>query len=232
MRTAKYTRTPSALYCANMSSPNRKIRGRRGNLHGSKRRTVAAPSLFECVAFSFGDSCRHGIIAPSVFTGVFRPQILTGSRAGGFRACRLRLRGISTPHGLPSPWKGSADHQIANGVNAMSRVITGSSVSTAPLPAFLDPKRSYCAPIVPPPDRGFIGIADDIERIINACADRASFINRTMPEGYRKQIAFNVLQGFAAEVLEFIDDMERLANTAGHPEQVEHVQIVNARGAL
>ena len=110
--------------------------------------------------------------------------------------------------------------------------VTGSSVSTAPLPAFLDPKRSYCAPIVPPPDTGFIGIADDIERIINACADRASFINRTMPEGYRKQIAFNVLQGFAAEVLEFIDDMERLANTAGHPEQVEHVQIVNARGAL
>lgn len=231
MRTAKYTRTPSALYCANMSSPNRKIRGRRGNLHSSKRRTVAAPSLFECVAFSFGDSCRHGIIAPSVFTGVFRPQILTGSRAGGFRACRLRLRGISTPHGLPSPWKGSADHQFANGVNAMPYV-TGSSVSTAPLPAFLDPKRSYCAPIVPPPDRGFIGIADDIERIINACADRASFINRTMPEGYRKQIAFNVLQGFTAEVLEFIDDMERLANTAGHPEQVEHVQIVNARGAL
>ena len=231
MRTAKYTRTPGALYCANMSSPNRKIRGRRGNLHSSKRRTVAAPSLCENVAFSFGDSCRHGIIAPSVFTGVFRPQILTGSRAGGFRACRLRLRGISTPHGLPSPWKGSADHHFANGVNAMSYV-TGSSVSTAPLPAFLDPKRSYCAPIVPPPDRGFIGIADDIERIINACADRASFINRTMPEGYRKQIAFNVLQGFAAEVLEFIDDMERLANTAGHPEQVEHVQIVNARGAL
>ena len=231
MRTAKYTRTPSALYCANMSSPNRKIRGRRGNLHGSKRRTVAAPSLFECVAFSFGDSCRHGIIAPSVFTGVFRPQILTGSRAGGFRACRLRLRGISTPHGLPSPWKGSAVLKVATGKSAMSYV-TGSSVSTAPLPAFLDPKRSYCAPIVPPPDRGFIGIADDIERIINACADRASFINRTMPEGYRKQIAFNVLQGFAAEVLEFFDDMERLANTAGHPEQVEHVQIVNAMGAL
>lgn len=83
----------------------RKNEGRRGNLLYCVRRTIAGPRLMR--GFSFGGSSNHGVIA-SALLGALYPQFLTGSRAGGLRACRLLTRGISTPHGLPSPWKGSA----------------------------------------------------------------------------------------------------------------------------
>jgi len=110
---------------------------RRGNLPTSTRRTIAASRLARGV--SFGGSSNHGVIA-SALLGALYPQFLTGSRAGGFRACRFRVRGISTPHGLPSPWKGSAVLQTVHGALAMMRTLSR-NVSTAfpsiPEPIFL-----------------------------------------------------------------------------------------------
>lgn len=100
---------------------------RRGNLPTSTRRTIAASRLARGV--SFGGSSNHGVIA-SALLGALYPQFLTGSRAGGFRACRFRVRGISTPHGLPSPWKGSAVLQTVHGALAMMRTLSR-NVSTA-----------------------------------------------------------------------------------------------------
>lgn len=109
----------------------------RGNPLVSNRRTIAASRLARGV--SFGGSRIHGVIA-SAFMGALHPQFLMGSRAGGFRACRFRLRGISTPHGLPSPWKGRAVLQTAIGALAMMRTLSR-NVSTAfpsiPEPIFL-----------------------------------------------------------------------------------------------
>ena len=115
----------------------RKNEGRRGNLLYCVRRTIAGPRLMR--GFSFGGSSNHGVIA-SALLGALYPQFLTGSRAGGLRACRLLTRGISTPHGLPSPWKGSAVLKPVLGASAMMRTLSR-NVSTAfpsiPEPTFL-----------------------------------------------------------------------------------------------
>lgn len=115
----------------------RKNEGRRGNLLYCVRRTIAGPRLMR--GFSFGGSSNHGVIA-SALLGALYPQFLTGSRAGGLRACRLLTRGISTPHGLPSPWKGSAVLKPVLGASAMMRTLSR-NVSTAfpsiPEPIFL-----------------------------------------------------------------------------------------------
>ena len=122
-----------AMLCASV----RKNGCRRGNLLVSNRRTIAASCFARGV--SFGGSRIHGVIA-SAFMGALHPQFLMGSRAGGLRACRLRLRGISTPHGLPSPWKGRAVLQTAIGAFVMMRTLSR-NVSTAfpsiPEPIFL-----------------------------------------------------------------------------------------------
>ena len=122
-----------AMLCASV----RKNGCRRGNLLVSNRRTIAASCFARGV--SFGGSRIHGVIA-SAFVGALYPEFLMGSRAGGLRACRLRLRGISTPHGLPSPWKGRAVLQTAIGAFVMMRTLSR-NVSTAfpsiPEPIFL-----------------------------------------------------------------------------------------------
>ena len=122
-----------AMLCASVRKNGR----RRGNLLVSNRRTIAASCFARGV--SFGGSRIHGVIA-SAFVGALYPEFLMGSRAGGLRACRLRLRGISTPHGLPSPWKGSAVLQTAIGALTMMRTLSR-NVSTAfpsiPEPIFL-----------------------------------------------------------------------------------------------
>jgi hypothetical protein len=122
-----------AMLCASVRKNGR----RRGNLLVSNRRTIAASCFARGV--SFGGSRIHGVIA-SAFVGALYPEFLMGSRAGGLRACRLRLRGISTPHGLPSPWKGRAVLQTAIGALTMMRTLSR-NVSTAfpsiPEPIFL-----------------------------------------------------------------------------------------------
>ena len=122
-----------AMLCASV----RKSGCRRGNLLIGTRRTIAASCFARGV--SFGGSRIHGVIA-SAFVGALYPEFLMGSRAGGLRACRLRLRGISTPHGLPSPWKGRTVLQTAIGALTMMRTLSR-NVSTAfpsiPEPIFL-----------------------------------------------------------------------------------------------
>lgn len=122
-----------AMLCASVRKNGR----RRGNLLVSNRRTIAASCFARGV--SFGGSRIHGVIA-SAFVGALYPEFLMGSRAGGLRACRLRLRGISTPHGLPSPWKGRTVLQTAIGALTMMRTLSR-NVSTAfpsiPEPIFL-----------------------------------------------------------------------------------------------
>lgn len=122
-----------AMLCASVRKNGR----RRGNLLVSNRRSIAASCFARGV--SFGGSRIHGVIA-SAFVGALYPEFLMGSRAGGLRACRLRLRGISTPHGLPSPWKGRAVLQTAIGALTMMRTLSR-NVSTAfpsiPEPIFL-----------------------------------------------------------------------------------------------
>ena len=95
---------------------------RRGNLLIGTRRTIATLHRLMC-GVSFGGSRIHGVIT-SAFLGALYPQFLTGSRAGGFRACRFLVRGISTPHGLPSPWKGRAVLQTVLGALAMMRTLS------------------------------------------------------------------------------------------------------------
>lgn len=123
-----------AMLCASV----RKSGCRRGNLLIGTRRTIAASCFARGV--SFGGSRIHGVIASAFFMGALYPRFLMGSRAGGFRACRLLVRGISTPHGLPSPWKGSAVLQAVLGALAMMRTLSR-NVSTAfpsiPEPTFL-----------------------------------------------------------------------------------------------
>lgn len=143
----------------------RKNEGRRGNLLYCVRRTIAGPRLMR--GFSFGGSSNHGVIA-SALLGALYPQFLTGSRAGGLRACRLLTRGISTPHGLPSPWKGSAVLKPVLGASAMMRTLS-CNVSTAfpsiPEPIFL-PVQSRRKHVEERPQvNTFADVADGVEGI-------------------------------------------------------------------
>lgn len=150
-----------AMLCASV----RKSGCRRGNLLISNRRTIAASCFARGV--SFGGSRIHGVIA-SAFVGALHPKFLTGSRAGGFRACRLRLRGISTPHGLPSPWKGRAVLQTAIGALTMMRTLSR-NVSTAfpsiPEPTFLPVQSCHKRVEERPQVNTFTDVADSAEGI-------------------------------------------------------------------
>ncbi len=150
-----------AMLCASV----RKNGCRRGNLLVSNRRTIAASCFARGV--SFGGSRIHGVIA-SAFMGALHPQFLMGSRAGGLRACRLRLRGISTPHGLPSPWKGRAVLQTAIGAFVMMRTLSR-NVSTAfpsiPEPIFLPVQSCHKRAEERPQVNTFTDVADSAEGI-------------------------------------------------------------------
>ena len=149
-----------------LSALVRKNERRRGNLLSSTRRTIAGPRLMR--GFSFGGSSNHGVIA-SALLGALYPQFLTGSRAGGLRACRLLVRGISTPHGLPSPWKGSAVLQTVLGASAMMRTLSR-NVSTAfpsiPEPIFLPVQSCHKRVEERPQVNTFTDVADGAEGLL------------------------------------------------------------------
>lgn len=148
-----------AMLCASVRKNGR----RRGNLLYCVRRTIAGPRLMR--GFSFGGSSNHGVIA-SALLGALYPQFLTGSRAGGLRACRLLTRGISTPHGLPSPWKGSAVLKPVLGASAMMRTLSR-NVSTAfpsiPEPIFLPVQSCHKRVEERPQVNTFTDVADGAE---------------------------------------------------------------------
>lgn len=116
----------------------RKNEGRGRSLLVSTRRTIATSRFARGV--SLGGSRIHGVIA-SAFMGALHPQFLMGSRAGGFRARRFRVRGTSyTRTACPPRRKDGQFLQAVHGALAMMRTLSR-NVSTAfpstPEPTFL-----------------------------------------------------------------------------------------------
>ena len=194
-----------AMLCASVRKSGR----RRGNLLVSPRRTIAASCFARGV--SFGGSRIHGVIA-SAFVGALHPKFLTGSRAGGFRACRLRLRGISTPHGLPSPWKGRAVLQTAIGALTMMRTLSR-NVSTAfpsiPEPTFLPVQSCHKRVEERPQVNTFADVADGVEGIFQ----RAQVAYREaafLPSAAARAELRARVSDYLAELIAFCREVESL----------------------
>ena len=220
------TSAQPARPCAKMIAPIRKNGRGRGNPLISNRRTIAGPRLMR--GFSFDGSSNHGVIA-SAFMGALYPQFLTGSRAGGLRACRHLLRGISTPHGLPSPWKGRAVPNPATGISAMMRTLSR-NVSTAfpsiPEPTFLPVQSCHKRVEERPQVNTFTDVADSAEGLLERCTERAAFIESAPADCRHKQAARNALRGYLSDLLDLCADVQAIAETAGRP---AHAYTVEAR---
>ena len=195
-----------AMLCASV----RKSGCRRGNLLIGTRRTIAASCFARGV--SFGGSRIHGVIASAFFMGALYPRFLMGSRAGGFRACRLLVRGISTPHGLPSPWKGSAVLQAVLGALAMMRTLSR-NVSTAfpsiPEPIFLPVQSRRKRVEERPQVNTFTDVADSAEGLLQraqAAYREAAFLPSAVA---RAELRARV-SDYLAELIAFCREVESL----------------------
>ena len=187
----------------------RKNEGRRGNLLYCVRRTIAGPRLMR--GFSFGGSSNHGVIA-SALLGALYPQFLTGSRAGGLRACRLLTRGISTPHGLPSPWKGSAVLKPVLGASAMMRTLSR-NVSTAfpsiPEPIFLPVQSCHKRVEERPQVNTFADVADSAEGLLQR-AQAAYRAVASLPSAVARTELRARVSDCLAELIAFCREVESL----------------------
>lgn len=192
-----------------LSALVRKNERRRGNLLSSTRRTIAGPRLMR--GFSFGGSSNHGVIA-SALLGALYPQFLTGSRAGGLRACRLLVRGISTPHGLPSPWKGSAVLQTVLGALAMMRTLSR-NVSTAfpstPEPTFLPVQSCHKRVEERPQVNTFTDVADSAEGLLQR-AQAAYRAVASLPSAVARAELRARVSDYLAELIAFCREVESL----------------------
>lgn len=182
---------------------------RRGNLLVSPRRTIAASCFARGV--SFGGSRIHGVIA-SAFVGALHPKFLTGSRAGGFRACRNLGRGISTPHGLPSPWKGGAVLQAVQGALAMMRTLSR-NVSTAfpsiPEPTFLPVQSCHKRAEERPQVNTFTDVADGAEGLLQR-AQAAYRAVASLPSAVARAELRARVSDCLAELIAFCREVESL----------------------
>ena len=187
----------------------RKNESRRGNLLYCVRRTIAGPRLMR--GFSFGGSSNHGVIA-SALLGALYPQFLTGSRAGGLRACRLLTRGISTPHGLPSPWKGSAVLKPVLGASAMMRTLSR-NVSTAfpsiPEPIFLPVQSCHKRVEERPQVNTFTDVADSAEGLLQR-AQTAYRAAAFLPSAVARAELRARVSDYLAELISFCREVESL----------------------
>lgn len=194
-----------AMLCASV----RKNGCRRGNLLYCVRRTIAGPRLMR--GFSFGGSSNHGVIA-SALLGALYPQFLTGSRAGGLRACRLLTRGISTPHGLPSPWKGSAVLKPVLGASAMMRTLSR-NVSTAfpsiPEPIFLPVQSCHKRVEERPQVNTFTDVADSAEGLLQR-AQAAYRAVASLPSAVARAELRARVSDYLAELIAFCREVESL----------------------
>ena len=188
----------------------RKNEGRGRSLLVSTRRTIATSRFARGV--SFGGSRIHGVIASAFFMGALYPRFLMGSRAGGFRACRLLVRGISTPHGLPSPWKGSAVLQAVLGALAMMRTLSR-NVSTAfpsiPEPTFLPVQSCHKRVEERPQVNTFTDVADSAEGLLQraqAAYREAAFLPSAVA---RAELRARV-SDYLAELIAFCREVESL----------------------
>lgn len=172
-------------------------RGR--SLFFSIRRLIATSRYAR--GFSFGVNRDHGIVAPSYFVGAIRPQFLTGSRGGGFRAYRFLMRGNSYPPRSALPvGKGVRFNPIALGAFAMMLTLS-SSVSTA---FHFAPE-----PIYKPVTSATTGavsydVSSDVNAIVELLANEYnSTINDSSVYG---RFRFNVVRGVAVEILRACDE--------------------------
>ena len=195
-----------AMLCASV----RKSGCRRGNLLIGTRRTIAASCFARGV--SFGGSRIHGVIASAFFMGALYPRFLMGSRAGGFRACRLLVRGISTPHGLPSPWKGSAVLQAVLGALAMMRTLSR-NVSTAfpstPEPIFLPVQSCHKRVEERPQVNTFADVADSAEGLLQR-AQAAYRAVASLPSAAARAELRARVSDCLAELIAFCREVESL----------------------
>ena len=195
-----------AMLCASV----RKSGCRRGNLLIGTRRTIAASCFARGV--SFGGSRIHGVIASAFFMGALYPRFLMGSRAGGFRACRLLVRGISTPHGLPSPWKGSAVLQAVLGALAMMRTLSR-NVSTAfpstPEPIFLPVQSCHKRVEERPQVNTFTDVADSAEGLLQR-AQAAYRAVASLPSAVARAELRARVSDYLAELIAFCREVESL----------------------
>ena len=187
----------------------RKNESRRGNLLYCVRRTIAGPRLMR--GFSFGGSRIHGVIA-SALMGALHPKFLMGSRAGGFRACRNLGRGISTPHGLPSPWKGGAVLQAVQGALAMMRTLSR-NVSTAfpsiPEPIFLPVQSRRKRAEERPQVNTFTDVADSAEGLLQRA--QVAYREATfLPSAVARAELRARVSDYLAELIAFCREVESL----------------------
>ena len=195
-----------AMLCASV----RKSGCRRGNLLIGTRRTIAASCFARGV--SFGGSRIHGVIASAFFMGALYPRFLMGSRAGGFRACRFLVRGISTPHGLPSPWKGSAVLQAVLGALAMMRTLSrnvSTAFSSIPEPTFL-PVQSCRKHVEERPQvNTFTDVADSAEGLLQRA--QVAYREATfLPSAAARAELRARVSDYLAELIAFCREVESL----------------------
>lgn len=181
----------------------RMSKGRGRSLFVSTRRLIATSRFAR--GFSFGVNRDHGIIAPSVFTGVFRPQILTGSRAGSLCARRFLVRGTSyTRTACPPRRKDGQIRQSVLGAFAMMRTLNR-NVSTV-FPSIPEPiyqpvtsaTAGSCEPVS-------YDVSSDLNAVFDRCAGEYVSANRE-PSLFNRTIRLNVLRGVAVDVLRFCDE--------------------------
>ena len=168
----------------------------------SERRLIATSRYAR--GFSFGVNRDHGIIAPSFFMGAIRPQFLTGSRGGGFRAYRIRSRGNSYPPRSALPvGKGEQFNKFVNGAFAMMLTLS-SSVSTA-FPSIPEPiYKPVTSATAGSCEHVSYDVTSDVNAIVELLANEYnSTINDSSVYG---RFRFNVVRGVAVEILRACDE--------------------------
>lgn len=188
----------------------RKNEGRGRSLLVSTRRTIATSRFARGV--SFGGSRIHGVIA-SAFMGALHPQFLMGSRAGGFRARRFRVRGTSyTRTACPPRRKDGQFLQAVHGALAMMRTLSR-NVSTAfpsiPEPTFL-PVQSCRKHVEERPQvNTFTDVADSAEGLLQraqAAYREAAFLPSAVARAELRARVSDCL----AELIAFCREVESL----------------------
>lgn len=188
----------------------RKNEGRGRSLLVSTRRTIATSRFARGV--SFGGSRIHGVIA-SAFMGALHPQFLMGSRAGGFRARRFRVRGTSyTRTACPPRRKDGQFLQAVHGALAMMRTLSR-NVSTAfpsiPEPTFLPVQSCHKRVEERPQVNTFTDVADSAEGLLQraqAAYREAAFL----PSAAARAELRARVSDYLAELIAFCREVESL----------------------
>lgn len=188
----------------------RKNEGRGRSLLVSTRRTIATSRFARGV--SFGGSRIHGVIA-SAFMGALHPQFLMGSRAGGFRARRFRVRGTSyTRTACPPRRKDGQFLQAVHGALAMMRTLSR-NVSTAfpstPEPIFLPVQSCHKRVEERPQVNTFTDVADSAEGLLQR-AQAAYRAVAFLPSAVARAELRARVSDYLAELIAFCREVESL----------------------